>query len=78
MAGADLLWEKSTAGWLWLVTGAGLVWEKAEQSDKQEASKCPGHYWRIGSHHHLIVHALVIYYNVWHIGLSKDMNWLND
>ena len=37
MAGADLLWEKITAGWL--VAGAGLVWKKntekqpAEQSD---------------------------------------------
>ena len=26
VAGADLLWEKSTAGWL--VAGADLVWEK--------------------------------------------------
>ena len=38
-----------------------VVWEKAGQSDKQEASKCPGQYWRIASHHHLIVHALFIY-----------------
>ena len=27
VAGADLLWEKSNAGWL--VTGADLVWEKS-------------------------------------------------
>jgi hypothetical protein len=46
MAGADLLWEKSTAGWLLV---AGLLWEKSTAGRT-------GRYWKPDSDkHHLCI-----------------------